>query len=423
MHALVLALACRSDPKQRQQGQLDSDPQQQDSPDDTSTPEHQDGDGDGYAVEDDCDDDDAQVNPGAQETPYNGVDDDCDEGTLDDDLDGDGFVRADDCDDQNPLKNPDAEEIWYDGVDQDCDGADDYDQDGDGDVALDHGGTDCDDQDADRYGGQGCRPETDAEFAGSETLNTDISGAFSDLVYASDGALYLCTLISGTDYVYVYEDTAHTSTLSGYSNWNMNAIALDTSSAGEVVVGYTSGASLGYESAGSLPVLAGGTAAAGGSYANSYMAASPNSLAVDSSGCIWATNFAGSGSLSCVLGDGSHTDYTIGASYLDAVGLDSSETVYVVDGDTIYSFEPASETLTSVYTADAEILDFVFDYNDELYLETTHDEVWKVAADGSASVLGAVSGDGRLAIHPAGSLVRMMADPVNASSFEAWTLE
>jgi len=49
----------------------------------------------------DCDDSSAAVNPSATETPYNGVDDDCDPTTSDDDLDGDGLVHADDCDDTN----------------------------------------------------------------------------------------------------------------------------------------------------------------------------------------------------------------------------------------------------------------------------------------------------------------------------------
>jgi len=41
------------------------------------------------------------VYPGNQELPYNGIDDDCDDSTLDDDLDQDGFVVADDCDDSD----------------------------------------------------------------------------------------------------------------------------------------------------------------------------------------------------------------------------------------------------------------------------------------------------------------------------------
>lgn len=45
-----------------------------------------DADGDGYATEDgDCDDEDASVNPGAQEVPYDSVDNDCDGGDYNDD--------------------------------------------------------------------------------------------------------------------------------------------------------------------------------------------------------------------------------------------------------------------------------------------------------------------------------------------------
>lgn len=54
------------------------------------------------ADEVDCDDRDANVNPGVSEVIYNGVDDDCDPNTPDDDLDGDGFALVDDCDDSDP---------------------------------------------------------------------------------------------------------------------------------------------------------------------------------------------------------------------------------------------------------------------------------------------------------------------------------
>ena len=42
----------------------------------------------------DCDDADPLAGGGLEETPYNGIDEDCDEGTPDDDLDGDGGVRS-----------------------------------------------------------------------------------------------------------------------------------------------------------------------------------------------------------------------------------------------------------------------------------------------------------------------------------------
>ena len=87
-------------------------------------------------------------------------DDAADASTWYADADGDGFGNAastdtacsapfgsvandTDCDDNDASVNPDAEELWYDGIDQDCDGRDD-DQDGDGASMAD----DCDDLDS-----------------------------------------------------------------------------------------------------------------------------------------------------------------------------------------------------------------------------------------------------------------------------------
>jgi hypothetical protein len=85
----------------------------------------------------DCNDNDAAVNPGAGEVPYNGKDDDCDAATADDDLDGDGYPIATDCDDTDAAVNPGATEILFNGKDDDCDPATpdsplDIDNDGDG---------------------------------------------------------------------------------------------------------------------------------------------------------------------------------------------------------------------------------------------------------------------------------------------------
>ena len=108
-----------------------------------------DDDADGYTADVDCDDDDASVNPGADEIWYDGIDQDCDDN--DGDQDGDGFeaedVGGDDCDDTDASTNPDGTEVWYDGVDQDCDG-NDSDFDGDGYESTEVGGDDCDDSDA-----------------------------------------------------------------------------------------------------------------------------------------------------------------------------------------------------------------------------------------------------------------------------------
>ena len=104
-----------------------------------------DGDDDGVSIcAGDCDDDDASAYPGAAEI-CDGVDNDCDGATGEEDDDGDGFRVCDgDCDDDNATVWPDADELC-DGLDTDCDGVTDSDEgDGDGDGWRGCAG-DCDD--------------------------------------------------------------------------------------------------------------------------------------------------------------------------------------------------------------------------------------------------------------------------------------
>jgi len=92
-------------------------------------------DGDDEPFEDgeigDCDEEDDQVHPGAEEL-CDGIDGDCDPAGFEEELDDDGDGLADcegDCDDADPAAFDGAEEVCGDGVDQDCDGSETDDHD------------------------------------------------------------------------------------------------------------------------------------------------------------------------------------------------------------------------------------------------------------------------------------------------------
>jgi hypothetical protein len=92
---------------------------------DTGLAPQVDEDGDGYSAEEDCDDLDAAVNPGAVDVPYDGIDQDCDGSDLTD-VDGDGYlgeqVGGYDCDDEDSSIHPYAGEYCTGSEDRDCDG-------------------------------------------------------------------------------------------------------------------------------------------------------------------------------------------------------------------------------------------------------------------------------------------------------------
>jgi len=98
-----------------------------------------------------------------EEVPYNGVDDDCDPETPDDDLDGDGYGVDEDCEDEDAAINPGATEECND-VDDDCDGVTDPEVDWYADV------------DGDGWGGEGgsdCEPPEDSVSQGGDCDDTD----------------------------------------------------------------------------------------------------------------------------------------------------------------------------------------------------------------------------------------------------------
>ena len=208
---LFALLACRTPDKPE-----DTQP----STDDTG-PTPVDVDGDGYSAEEDCDDSDASIHPGAEEA-CDGVDNDCDdevdEGLLstwyadvDEDGWGDpgspiedceqpsgsvGYAAATDCDDSDADIHPGAAERC-DGLDNDCDGQVDEDlqelwyadADGDGYGSADRTLESCDPGDGWVGDDTDCDDSSSSVHPAAEELcndtDDDCDGAFDEGLEAS----------------------------------------------------------------------------------------------------------------------------------------------------------------------------------------------------------------------------------------------
>ncbi len=159
-----------------------------------------DADGDGFSVDEDCDDDNADVNPDAEEL-CDGIDNNCDEvidtdatdlGTFYADGDGDTYGNADDsvsacadavptgyvadntdCDDAAADVNPLADEVCND-IDDNCDGAIDE------DAAVDASSWFAD-TDADTYGDPAVEVAACSQPSGYVADNTDCDDNLADV--------------------------------------------------------------------------------------------------------------------------------------------------------------------------------------------------------------------------------------------------
>jgi hypothetical protein len=194
------------------------------------------------------------------------------------------------------------------------------------------------------------------------------------------------------------------------------------------VVGYNSYNGFGYQSGTSLPYVARGTTSYGSLWTNGFANYGPSSLAMDSAGCIWFSNWAGTGDVSCVDSGGTATSIATMSARVESVALDAEEELFVSVGDEVHHVDTSTGATTLEYTAGADILDMVFDYNGDLYIETTADQIELLPGDGSAaSVFDTVSGDGKLALSPEGWLVRMQLGSYSSScagtaTFTEWEL-
>jgi MYXO-CTERM domain-containing protein len=173
----------------------------------------------------DCADDDASVHPGAEESPADGIDADCDGAELCyTDYDGDGYrpddysevegdllctgaglVGADapggDCDDDDASVNPEGEETAADGIDGNCDGIEQcyVDADNDGYRTMDGAIVDSEAIDCNGDGVAGSdAPDTDCDDTNG-AVHPDIGDAIGDELDADCDGFELCYVDADND--------------------------------------------------------------------------------------------------------------------------------------------------------------------------------------------------------------------------------
>lgn len=334
-----------------------------------------------------------------------------------------GLVASDDdCNDADKAIHPGATDTPYDGIDSDCKGDDDNDADHDGDADLAHGGGDCDDTDPLVFTGDGCRPPTTTDHPTETTLVTAGLNGACDFTFDANGDVRISSIENGSDHIYTIDSDGVVTAIAGYSNQDENAIAVDPVT-GDLAVaqGDGSATSIGWSQAGAgVTFVVAGVTNLSSLYTAAYVGWGPTSIAWASDGCIYVPHFEGADSLSCVKTDGTVTTVVSGLTARpESVALDADEDLYVSLGAEIHRVTGTTTTL--VATAGAPILDLVIDYDGTMYVETTAGAIER-HADGASTEFATVTGQGKLAISPDGWLVRMVPLPVGLPTWEEWAL-
>lgn len=339
------------------------------------------------------------------------------------DADGDGYAADVDCDDGDPSVNPEASETWYDGVDGDCKGDDDFDQDGDGDRAAAHGGTDCDDIDPSRSGSSACRPVATCAHPSASMLAAVANVGIADIAFDAECNAYLPNIVAYDSVQVVDPAGAVAEVYATYAgNYDLSAIAINPDDGGVWVVATLSrpgsDARIGVVAAATVSPVATIACDGGNAWDSYYMDQCSQAIAHDGERA-WVPNMAGNGTLGCATADGTLTTVTTLTERMESVALDPDEGVHVSAGPTIYAIDRATGAATAEWTFSAIVLDFVFDYDGSVFVETADHEVTRVNVDGTFTPFATVSYGGKLAIAPDGWLVRVSYD---AGTFEEWPL-
>jgi len=224
--------------------------------------------------------------------------------------------------------------------------------------------------------------------------------------------------------VYVIDEPGNVTVINGYSDYNTPAIALDPIT-GLVAASYNNNSSqaVGYQNPTTIDPLVWGTYTSGSLWDDGFMNQCTSSIVMDGGGCIWTPNFAGDATLVCVDTAGNATTLTTLPARIEGVDLDVEEQLFASAADVIYQVDKISGTAVAIHTASADILDFVIDQNDDIYVETTDGVISHVAPDGTVTTFATVEGQGKLAISPDRYLVRMVPHAVSYdTTYEEWAI-